>query len=190
MVYSSELVKEESGNLKNLVSESVLKFALDATAFYQGFHLRSSSTCITTVLVFEEISHIQEKFSVLESLISSNRIMILEPNEITVKMIKSVVTKLGETRLSDADVSIVALAKEFNATLVTDDFAICNLAKNLSIELLNLGTKGIKDTRKWIKFCKSCGKGYPPTQMVCSLCGNKLRIRFKKLSSKTIHDQK
>ena len=189
MVYSSELVKEESDNLKNLVSESIFKFALDATAFYQGFHLRSSSTCITTVLVFEEISHIQEKFSVLESLISSNRIMILEPNELTVKMIKSVITQIGETRLSDADISIVALAKEFNVTLVTDDFSICNLAKNLSIKLLSLGTKGIKDTRKWIKFCKSCGKGYPPTQMVCSSCGNKLRIRFKKISSKT-YDQK
>lgn len=177
--------------MKNLVSKSVLKFALDATAFYQGFHLRSNSPCITTALVFEEISHIQERFSVLESLISNKRIMILEPNYEIVKMIKSVITQIGETRLSDADISIIALAKEFNATLVTDDFAICNLAKTLSIELLNLGTKGIKYTRKWIKFCKGCGKSYPPTQTVCSLCGNKLRVRFKKLaSSKTIPHQK
>lgn len=116
--------------------------------------------------------------------------MILEPNKETVKMIKSVITQIGETRLSVADVSIIALAKELNATLVTDDFAVCNLARTLSIKLLNLGTKGIKDTRKWIKFCKSCGKGYPPTQTVCFLCGNELRIRFKKLSSRTIQDQK
>jgi UPF0271 protein len=185
------LVKEELDSLKNLVSKSVVNFALDATAFYQGFHLHSNNTCITTGLVFEEISHIQEKFSVLESLISNKRIVILEPNEKTIKMIKSIITKIGETRLSKADISIIALAKESNATLVTDDFAICNLAKTLAIELLNLGTKGIKDTRKWIKFCKSCGKGYPPTQKVCSLCGNKLRIRFKKLSSsKTVQDQK
>jgi UPF0271 protein len=191
MVYSSELVKEELDSLKNLVSKSIVNFALDATAFYQGFHLHSNNTCITTGLVFEEISHIQEKFSVLESLISNKRIVILEPNEKTIKMIKSIITKIGETRLSKADISIIALAKESNATLVTDDFAICNLAKTLAIELLNLGTKGIKDTRKWIKFCKSCGKGYPPSQKVCSLCGNKLRIRFKKLSSsKTVQDQK
>lgn len=191
MVYSSELVKEELDSLKNLVSKSVVNFALDATAFYQGFHLHSNNTCITTGLVFEEISHIQEKFSVLESLISNKRIVILEPDEKTIEMINSIITQIGETRLSKADISIIALAKESNATLVTDDFAICNLAKTLGIELLNLGTKGIKDTRKWIKFCKSCGKGYPPTQKVCSLCGNKLRIRFKKLSnSKTVQDQK
>lgn len=188
MASFSELVKEELDNLKNLVSKTVLKFVLDATAFYQGFHLRSNSTCVTTRLIFEEISHIQEKFSVLETLISSNRLLILEPNGETVKMIKSIITQIGETRLSDADISIIALAKELDATLVTDDFATCNLAKTLSIELLNLGTKGIKDIRKWIKFCKSCGKGYAPTQTICSLCGNKLRIRFKKLSSKPVHD--
>lgn len=119
--------------------------------------------------------------SVLESLKLNERIMILEPSEESLKMIRSSITQIGETRLSDADISIIALAKEFNIPLVTDDFAVCNLAKTLSIELLNLGTKGIKDSRKWIKFCKSCGKGYPPTQTVCSLCGNKLRIRFKKL---------
>lgn len=177
--------------MKNLVSKTVSKFALDATAFYQGFHLQSDSRCITTGLVFEEISHIQEKLSVLESLISNKRIMIVEPSEDSIRMVKSIITQIGETRLSDADVSIIALSKEFNAILVTDDFAICNLAKTLSIELLNLGTKGIKDTRKWIKFCKSCGRGYPPTQKVCSLCGNKLRIRFKKLiGSNSIEVQK
>ena len=173
-----------------MVSKTVSKFALDATAFYQGFHLHSNSTCITTGLVFEEISHIQKMLSVLESLILTERIMIVEPTEETLKMIKSSITQIGETRLSNADISIIALAKEFNIPLVTDDFAICNLAKTLSIELLNLGTKGIKDSRKWIKFCKSCGKGYPSTQSVCSVCGNKLRIRFKKLiDSKSVQDQ-
>jgi UPF0271 protein len=121
-------------------------------------------------------------FSVLETLILNERIKILEPSEESLKLIKSSITQIGETRLSDADISIIALAKEFNVPLVTDDFAICNLAKTLSIELLNLGTKGIKDSRKWVKFCKSCGKGYPSTQTVCSLCGNKLRIRFKKMN--------
>lgn len=117
--------------------------------------------------------------------------MIFQPNNSTLRIVRSAVKQIGETRLSDADVSIIALSKEFNAILVTDDFAICNLANTLSIELLNLGTKGIKDTRKWIKFCKSCGRGYPPTQRVCSLCGNNLRIRFKKLiGSKSVQDQK
>lgn len=167
--------------MKNLVSKTVSKFALDATAFYQGFHLHSDSRCITTGLVFEEISHIQEKLSVLESLISNKKIMILEPSEDSIRKVRSIITQIGETRLSDADISIVALAKEFNATLVTDDFAVCNLAKTLSINLLNLGTKGIKDRRKWVRFCKSCGRGYPPTQTICSLCGNKLRVRYKKL---------
>ncbi|MGI0032660.1 MAG: hypothetical protein ACRD97_05240, partial [Nitrososphaeraceae archaeon] len=76
------------------------------------------------------------------------------------------------------------------AILVTDDFAICNLANTMSIALLNLGTQGIRETRKWIKFCKTCARGYPPTQVICSLCGNKLRVRYKKLfNSKIIQNQ-
>ena len=167
--------------MKNLVSRTESKFALDATAFYQGFHLRSNHTCITTGLVFEEICHIQSNLSIMDSLISNGRIMIFQPSDSRLRIVRSVVKHIGETRLSNADISIVALAKEFNVTLVTDDFAVCNLARTLSIDLLNLGTKGIQDIRKWAKFCKSCGTGYPPTQTICSLCGNKLRVRYKKL---------
>lgn len=167
--------------MKNLDSRTESKFALDATAFYQGFHLHSSCTCITTGLVFEEISHIQNKLSSLESLVLSKRIMIFEPTNNIVKLVKTVAKQTGDTRLSDADISILALAKDYNVTLVTDDFGLCNLAKTMSIRLLNLGTKGIRETRKWTKFCGSCGRGYPSAISVCSICGNKLRVRYKKL---------
>lgn len=167
--------------MKNLDSRAESKFALDATAFYQGFHLHSSCTCITTGLVFEEISHIQNKLSSLESLVLSKRIMIFEPTNNMVKLVKTMAKQTGETRLTDADISILALAKDYNVTLVTDDFALCNLAKTMSIGLLNLGTKGIRETRKWTKFCSSCGRGYPSAISDCSICGNKLRVRYKKL---------
>ena len=107
--------------------------------------------------------------------------MIFEPTNNIVKLVKTVAKQTGETRLTDADISILALAKDYNVTLVTDDFALCNLAKTMSIGLLNLGTKGIKETRKWTKFCSSCGRGYPSSISICSICGNKLRVRYKKL---------
>ena len=107
--------------------------------------------------------------------------MIFEPTNNIVKLVKTVAKQTGETRLSDADISILALAKEYNVTLVTDDFALCNLAKTMSIGLLNLGTKGIREIRKWTKFCSSCGRGYSSAKSVCSICGNKLRVRYKKL---------
>jgi endoribonuclease Nob1 len=154
---------------------------LDATAFYQGFHLRSSSTCITTGLVFEEISHLQNKLGTLESLILNKRLMIFEPKISTVGFVKSLAKQIGENRLTEADISILAIAKDYSAILVTDDFAVCNLARTIPVGLLNLGTKGIRETRKWIKFCTNCGEGYPSTQLVCSICGNKLHVRYKKL---------
>ena len=105
--------------MKNLDSRTESKFALDATAFYQGFHLHSSCTCITTGLVYEEISHIQNKLSSLESLVLSKRILIFEPTNNIVKLVKTVAKQTGETRLTDADLSILALAKDYNVTLVT-----------------------------------------------------------------------
>ena len=173
--------------MKNLDSKRESIFALDATAFYQGFHLHSSSTCITTEMVYNEISHIQNKFSILESLISNKRLKIAESSKKTIKLVQNIAKKIGESRLSTADVSIIALAKDYNAILVTDDFAICNLVNAMSIPLLNLGTRGIEETRKWIKFCKSCGKGYPPTLTLCPICGNELRVRYKKI--KTLKDK-
>jgi UPF0271 protein len=167
--------------LKNLDSRVELKYALDATAFYQGFHLHTTDTCLTTGMVFDEISHIQHKISSLDTLILTKRIIIYEPNTNTTKMVKLIAKRTGESRLTEADVSILALAKDYNAILVTDDFAISNLAKTLSIELLNLGTKGIRERRKWIKYCGICGKGHGSTQSICSICGNKLRVRYKKL---------
>ena len=87
--------------------------------------------------------HIQSNLSILDSLISNRRIMIFQPSDSTLRTVRLVVKQIGETQLSDADISIVALAKECNATLVTDDFAVCNLAKTLSIDLLNLEQKAL-----------------------------------------------
>lgn len=157
------------------------KLALDATAFYQGFHSHSVNTCITTRLVYEEICHIQNKLATLQALILNNRLMIFEPKIRTIRLVQSAAKQAGESRLTEADVSILALAKDYNARLVTDDFAICNLAKTMSIAILNLGTKGIGDIRKWIKYCSSCGRGYSAIKSVCPRCGNKLRARYKRL---------
>jgi UPF0271 protein len=137
-----------------LDSKTESKFALDATAFYQGFHLKSKSTCITSDLVFDEISHIQRNLPILDTLVSNKRILIFEPNIMSLKLVHDAAKQAGEVRLTDADISILALAKSNDAILVTDDFAVCNLAQILSIKLLNLGTKGIRETRKWVKFCR------------------------------------
>lgn len=112
--------------------------------------------------------------------------MIFEPDVISLRLVRDVAKQTGAERLTDADISILALAKGKDATLVTDDFAVCNLAKILSIKLLNLGTKGIRETRKWVKFCKSCGKGYAPKDTICAICGNKLSIRYKKMAKSEI----
>jgi len=94
-----------------LDSRTESKFALDATAFYQGFHLKSKSTCITSDLVFDEISHIQRNLSILDTLVSNRRIMIFEPDIMSLRLVRDAAKQTGEERLTDADISILALAK-------------------------------------------------------------------------------
>jgi endoribonuclease Nob1 len=85
------------------------------------------------------------------------------------------------SKLSKADISVLALAYQLDKTLISDDFAVENTAKLLGISIMPLVTKGIKHTRKWISFCGTCGKGYGPNITECSICGNRLKRRSRRL---------
>jgi rRNA maturation endonuclease Nob1 len=54
-----------------------------------------------------------------------------------------------------------------------------NVATLLNIPIKSIGTKGISKVRRWVTFCRACGKAYEPGIIECTLCGNKLRRRFK-----------
>ena len=81
--------------------------------------------------------------------------------------------------LSDEDISSVALALELDADLISDDFAVSNVAKHLCVIIIPIMTKVIKTVGKWIHYCSSCG--ISSKESICSNCGNKLR---KKLVTK------
>ena len=52
---------------------------LDATSFYAGIPFSSQETSFTTPLIFEEIKHIKKEQDVINALIESNRLKIIEP---------------------------------------------------------------------------------------------------------------
>lgn len=159
------------------------ELVLDASAFYAGIPFLSSSKCYTTNLVLKEVIHIKKSYSALESLIDAGNLEIIDPKEQFLKKIMDITRKTGDSsKLSSADLSILSLALQLEATLISDDYAIENIATVLRIPVKTTGTKGITKIRKWITFCKGCGKAYSPDIKECMLCGNKLRRRFKILS--------
>jgi UPF0271 protein len=152
----------------------------DASAFYAGIPFASPEQGLTTSLVFDEIKHIKKSHGALEILLDTDRLQIQDPDPNDTEFVSSMAKKTGDSqKLSDADISAVALAYQMHASLVTDDFAVSNLAKNISISVQPIMTKGIKDVGKWIHYCAGCKKGFSGLEF-CPNCGNKLNRKLLK----------
>ena len=155
---------------------------LDATAFYAGIPFVSADSFITTSIVYEEIQHIKSKHGALEMLLQTNRLQIRDPSQEYILRVKSIAEKTGDNlTISEQDVSIIALALENDLELITDDFAVTNVAKQLKIKTSSLMTEGIRTIGKWISYCSACGKEFSK-QKECPICGSKLNRKLIKKS--------
>jgi UPF0271 protein len=156
---------------------------LDASAFYAGVPFRSSDDCYTTSLVYDEIKHIKKNHDALGTLLETNRLKIKEPN---IKSTESAVKASKNTgdfpQLSKQDISIIALCIEMNGEIISDDFAISNVVKNLDLKVSPIMTKGIKDVGKWIHYCPGCRTNHP-TGKECPACGTPLKRKLLKSKS-------
>ncbi len=151
---------------------------LDASAFYAGVPFGSSAECCTTPLVYEEVRHIKRDHDALGVLIETGRLRIMEPGPGSTEAAERAARKTGDLRqLSRQDVSVVALGLEVGGDIVTDDFAVSNVARSLGIVALPVMTGGIRDAGRWIHYCPGCrrrqGRGSE-----CDRCGTPLRRRL------------
>ena len=155
---------------------------LDATAFYAGMPFTSSDSFMTTSAVYEEIQHIKAKTSALEILQQTNRLEIRDPSNEIINIVKDVSMKTGDhITISKQDITIIALALENKIELITDDFAVTNVARQLKIQTSSLMTQGITTVGKWISYCSMCGKEFSK-EKECPMCGSKLNRKLIKKS--------
>jgi len=153
---------------------------LDASAFYAGVPFRSSEDCYTTSLVYDEIQHIKKNHDVLGVLLGTNRLKIREPDEQSTQAAIKAAKETGDfPQLSKQDISIIALGMETKGQIITDDFAISNVGKNIGLSIVPIMTKGIKDVGKWIHYCPGCKASYQGGKE-CSICGTTLKRKLLK----------
>ena len=153
---------------------------LDASAFYAGVPFRTSEDCFTTSLVYYEIKHIKKNHDALGTLLETNRLKIREPDSESTKRAINASKETGDfPQLSKQDISIIALCIEMNGQIISDDFAISNVAKNLGLEILPIMTKGIKDVGKWIHYCPGCRTNHS-SGTECPACGTPLKRKLLK----------
>lgn len=153
-------------------------YVLDASAFYAGTPFLSGKKCVTSGAVLEEVEHI--KSAALHALMDAGNLSVIDPEKKDVDAIIVAAKKTGDiAKLSQADLSILALARQEKATLVSDDYAVANVAATIGIAVEMSSGKGIRQTRKWISYCSACGKAFGPNVKECPLCGNALRRKYK-----------
>ena len=153
---------------------------LDASAFYVGIPFASSEKSLTTPDVFNEIKHIKKDHKAIEMILETKRLEIMIPE---LEYINKVLFKSKTTgdfqNLSKGDISVIALCLQLKGELVTDDFAVSNLAKQLNLTVVPVMTTGITRIANWIYFCSGCEKTFSEISK-CPICGNKLSRKLNK----------
>ncbi len=152
----------------------------DASAFYAGIPFASPEIGLTTTLIYNEIKHIKKSHGVLDTLLETGRLKIIDADSSNVEFISMEAKKTGDfQKLSKADISALALSYQIDAILITDDFAVSNLAKNLKLKVQPIMTNGIRDIGKWIHYCSGCKMEFTVNEF-CPNCGNKLNRKLFK----------
>ncbi|HJU13791.1 MAG TPA: nucleotide-binding protein [Candidatus Nitrosotalea sp.] len=150
----------------------------DATSFYAGIPFSSQEVSYTTPQVFEEVRHIKKSQGAVSVLLDTGRLKIVEPEE---KFTRVAISKAQETgdyqTLTGEDVSVIALCLQIGGELVTDDFAVSNVAKHLGLTVFPVMTGGAK-MMEWVYYCAGCGTT-SSKESACPVCGSSLRRKAK-----------
>ena len=101
--------------------------------------------------------------------------IINDPEDKFIIIANNAAKKSGDfPNLSNQDISVIALSLQLQAELVTDDFAVSNVAKNLNIKVIPVMTDGIKNVVTWKYYCPGCKIDFSKITE-CPRCGNKLK---------------
>ncbi|MCU4800418.1 NOB1 family endonuclease [Halobacteria archaeon HArc-gm2] len=145
-------------------------YVLDSSAFINEYHTDEPIASIP--LVREELEDESAfRFDALEG--SGMHMHIPEPE--TVERVERAARETGDlATLSDTDVRLVAASFELDARLVTDDYAMQNVAEKLNVSVEVIAQEGIDEQRDWRFQCAGCGREFEENHDRCPVCGSDL----------------
>ncbi len=151
-------------------------YILDTCAFLTQNHPKGE---IATIFEIEsELNNRQSKqyFTNLREI----GLKIREPNMDSIENIRKNSEETGDLGvLSNIDLKILALAYEMHGIIVSDDFAIQNVALHMGLEFTSCSGNEIKELRKWKYRCSACRSEALQKMDSCSVCGSDKIFRFK-----------
>ncbi len=107
-------------------------------------------------------------------------VVIESPREELLRQVREAALE-SRDELSPVDLELLAKALEYRreCILVTDDYAIQNLARRLEIQVKNITQPRIRRVVTWEWECQGCRRRYTAGGD-CPVCGSPLKRRWKK----------
>ncbi len=112
---------------------------------------------------------------------SVKNLRVEEASEDSIKEVIKAAEKTGDIhKLSKTDVKVIAKAldeikKGNEVVLVTDDYAIQNVAMALNIKFESIIMGKIAKEVRWVKICRGCGRKIDSD--VCPICGSEAVVK-------------
>ncbi|KAB7514581.1 DNA-binding protein [Halosegnis rubeus] len=144
---------------------------LDASAFIDDY--TTDDEMVTVPAVREELTDDASgyRFDALEG--AGMRLHV--PGEGPQTQVERAARTTGDfTEISDVDRRLLAAAFELDAVLVTDDYAMQNVANELDVTTESVSKEGIEERRDWDYQCQGCGRVYGTHRERCEICGSDL----------------
>jgi UPF0271 protein len=147
---------------------------LDSAAFMSDAAIPRDKELFTIDDVVVELK--DAKSTAKLSYLKSVGLRILAPSDKSIDSVKEVARKTGDIEvLSNPDIKILALAQDVGGTIVTDDYAVQNVAAAMNITYQGAAQKGITEKINWVFRCKGCGRIWTRCYDECPVCGTALK---------------
>jgi len=153
-------------------------YVLDTSAVIAGFVpglVKAEQVTVQEVL--EEARDLCSKLE-LETAVVAGKVKVVSPSREALDEIRREVIQTGDV-VSAVDVKLLALTLDLKRAgdepeLMTDDYAIQNLASLFGLPYQRIAMPGIKEVLRWEMVCPACDRRYPPPAPRCEVCGSRL----------------
>ena len=156
--------------------------------------LTSSDEQYTSSSVVDELRRESISCTRLKTAQEIGKLKIHTPSPAILTEIEDASRRMGDdATLSKTDKELLATSLELSRNggsilLVSDDYALQNVADYLGLKYRSLTTHGIRHRFKWTLYCPACKCKYPSNvhpKTVCDICGTPLKRRVAKKYTKT-----
>ncbi len=147
---------------------------LDTGPLMEGYAADEQTRCLVPDQVLAEL----ERHGVSSYEIQSRGLVPARPTAGTTERVRAAAEETGDLDvLSPADLAVLALAVEMEATLVTDDYAVQNVASAMEIKTEAFAQEGIQRTLAWEWYCPACRQHTGDRKGECPVCAAELKRR-------------